>query len=315
MAKKISVKPVFANPGSVRGSLSQKGLTRFPNAKMRIPPFLEANGSYRTGLDENALYISRIKDETERKMEIVRVRGLAKLAKELYGEGMDLSPTSDFYTRMTDAKMGTQERCPFAEMKDGDNTYNIEQVKEELITYAYLRVHPDVAPSKKALLESKYAHCRYFVNDSDVEDDSSYNNKKEINKAIVMLDNLSKDKQKKIARQLGLPISESSSEKAVYNALDNFIKNSNKSEGKFNATRFVEVCEIKDENLDIMDLVKLCIQFNILKKEAKTKKIKRGNVPFADNEEHAVAILSDPNNQDDLFSLKSELDIKLNTAK
>lgn len=315
MIKTISVKKIHGQPGSVRGSLSAKGLTRFPGAKFRIPPYLEPNGTYRTGLDEDALYISRIADEKEREMEKTRVRELRRMADLLYGKNMDLSSTSEFYTKMTDRMMGTEQRCPFAELLDGDNNYNISEVKEDLITYAYLRVHPEIAPSKNALLQGKYAHCKYFVNEIEVEDENAYTNKKEINKAIIVLDSLSIDKQRKVARQLGLSLSESASDMAVYNALDNFIKQANKTEGKFNATRFIEVTELRDENLEIMDTVKLALKYNILKRDTKTGKIKRAGQIFADSEDKAIIKLSDPNNQDDLYSIKSEIEIKLNTAK
>jgi hypothetical protein len=60
--------------------LAQKGMTRIPGTGVFKYPYKELDGKYRTGLDPDAAYIRRIKDDTERELEVERVTALkAKL--------------------------------------------------------------------------------------------------------------------------------------------------------------------------------------------------------------------------------------------
>ena len=52
-----------------------------------------------------------------------------------------------------------------------------------------------------------------------------YTKKKQlINKAIIKFDNITIDKKRKVARLLGLPVTEDTKEEVVYNQIDNLLK-------------------------------------------------------------------------------------------
>ncbi len=306
--KKIST--IFRNdadPNSFRGSLSKYNMTRFPGTLNRKVPYREKDGKYRTGLDPEADYIKRMSPE-EAEQEITRVKGYLEKAKAFYGD-IDISPRSDFYTKMTSDKlMGTPERAPIAPLKDGDNLYNVD-TPEDLIMFAYLRVHPDIAPSKDAINSGKYPKAVYYVNDDSVEDAVSSKRKRFINKAIGLLDSLTTNKMKKVGRQLGLPFTDDTTEDSVYTALDTFIKSAETGKGQKNAELFISFCEMKDENLAIRDVVKEALLYNVLR-ENKDGKIMRGRNVLAPNEEDAIVYLTNQDNLDDFVSIQEEIKIK-----
>lgn len=311
--KKISsVVRKGVDPNSYKGSLSKYNMNRFPGTLNRKVPYLESDGRYRTGLDPNAAYIDKL-PEGEREQERTRVTKLMEKAKDLLGD-IDFGPRSDYYTKMTIGdEMGTPLRAPIAVLKDGDNLYNID-IPEDLVTFAYLRVHPDIAPSMGAVLTGNYPKAVYFVNDDEVEDEESSKSKRSVNKAISYLDNLTVVKMKKVGRQLGLPFTENTSENSVYVALDNFIKASEELKTRKNADLFIKFCEMKDENLAIRDTLKEALQYQVLRLN-KEGHILRGRNQFAANEEEAVIYLTNSDNIDDYTSLLEEIKIKkLKTA-
>src|SRR5687767_10854942 len=76
-------------------SLRKQGYSRFPGTKRMIFPYKEADGKYRTGLDESARYLDNIEDATIRNAEKERIKKeRIRLEQAL---GVDLSPFSSFY--------------------------------------------------------------------------------------------------------------------------------------------------------------------------------------------------------------------------
>ena len=306
--KKIStISQKGLSQNSFRGTLEKYNMTRFPGTLNRKVPYREKDGRYRTGLDPTADYIAKL-PENEREQEVTRVTALLEKAQHLYGEEMDLGPRSDFYQKMTSDGMGTPERASIAILRDGDNLYNID-IPEDLVIFAYLRCHPDIAPSMDAVNSGKYPKATYFVNDDEVEDKVSSTRKRSINKAISILDTLSTQKMKRIGRQLGLPFTDDTTENSVYVALDNFIKSSEDSKKKQNAELFINFSEMKDENLIIRDTIKEAFLYNVLRKN-KEGHIMRGRNTFSASEEDAVVYLTNPENLDDYTTIQEEIKIK-----
>lgn len=294
------------NAATLAGSLAKNGYSRFPGTFFRLQPYPDVGG-YRTGLDENANYIKKIGDPTEQEQEKAYVKSLREKAEALYGY-VDLEPNSDFYRKMTDHKMNTEERCPFYKLGEGDNIFNLDK-KEELIAYAFIRVHPYVAPSKEAMKLGDYSHARYYVNDEEVENAVAYKIKQRINEASGILGTLSTEKQKKIARQVGLPVTDNSTEAATYTMLDEYIKQSEKAKFKNQVELFLKMTELNDTHLGIRDLVTQAITYNVLRKKSDGK-IYRGSMTFAETEKDAVVYLTDINNQEELISLEEDLKTK-----
>jgi len=307
--KKISIRKTSgANPNTLKGSLERYGYSSLPGTFKRFEPWLDTDNTYRTGLDENALYIDQIDDPVAREQEKEYVRSLYKKAQRLFGSRVDLSENSDFYRKMTDGKMNTMERCPFVRLKGADNVFNLNDPLD-LVQFAYLRVHPNVAPNERALSMGKYSACMFYVNDDVVENEVSYNVKVVINEAVGLLGLISLDKKKRIARQLDLPVTDSTSEQETYTRLDNFIKESEKTKTDKNAAAFIALTKVDDEQLAIRDLVKQCILLNVLR-ERPDGSLYMGSNLYAKSEKEAILKLSSVDNQLDLTELEEALKTK-----
>jgi hypothetical protein len=219
------------NNGSLEASLSAHGYSRFPGTGVRFVPYKEANGTYRTGLDPNATYLQKLKKTHPEnyKLEVDRV---TELKKRLEAEtGLDLGPKSEYYTQIFNDRV--QVKAAIVRLKEGDNVYNMDD-PFQVITYEWLRVHPLIASSYQAYERGEYpSNTQFYVNDENIEEELKYRKKTLINKAIGFLDSLSLEKRKKVARLLGLPVSDNSKESMVYNLLDTFIKQSEIKSGDF----------------------------------------------------------------------------------
>jgi hypothetical protein len=226
----------------------------------------------------------------------------------MYGD-VDLGSRADFYSDMFHPRhMGTDKRCPLAVLKDGDNVFNLD-IKEQAIVYAYLRVHDkEVAPSAESLLTGNYSRCSFYVNDSDVESERAYKSRSKVNKAISQLDTISTEKQKQIARVIGLPVTDSTKQSIVYNTLDKYIKDSENPRTSDHSDVFMKYVTMKDDNLVVMDTVKQCITYNILRNP--NGAVYKGESFIAGNEAEACKYYANPKKQQEYLLLQEELKLK-----
>jgi len=293
---------------SIESSLAAKGRTRAPFTSERIVPYHEKDGKFRTGLDENALYIKQMPKE-EQLVEKARVKAERERLEEM--SGLDLGPNSPFYSKMFDGEYGQTTRAKIAKLLDGDNLFNLED-STEAIMYAWLRVHPDIALSYQHWQNGKVSDSsvKFFVNDDDVESEIAYKKSSIINKAIMKMDGLSLEKKRKVARLLGLPISDNSSEHVIYSELDKYIKSTEVSFGENKGKNPVEMFEIfadmRNENIDIHDLVHQVFTHSIYRRK-QGGRIYDGEMKVFDSKDQMIEFLSDNRNQDDLFALKERL--------
>lgn len=239
--------------------LAQKGMTRIPGTGVFKYPYKELDGKYRTGLDPDAAYIRRIQDPLERELETERVTKLkAKLEYEL-GD-IDLGPRSQFWNYGLSTSTDDQSHVQSVKLLDGDNFFDLSVPFQE-IAFSWLRVHPTIASSHQAWERGEYAaDTQFYVVDDEIENAVIYKKKQLINKAIVMFDSMTPDKKKKVARLLGLPVTEETKEEVVYNQVDNVLKQTEFKNGKYSGLNPVEVfnrfANMKDDLLHIKDLVK-----------------------------------------------------------
>ena len=294
------------NVFSMEASLAKHGYYRFPGTGVRIQPFKEPDGRYRTGLDENALYISKIKDEELRELERTRVKEL-RLHLESK-TGLDLSPKSEYYARMKETNYNGA-KAEAVRLMDGDNIYDLED-PYKAITYAWLRVHPMIASSYQAWLKGEYLpSTQFFVNDEDIESAILYKKKTSINKAIVELDKMSLEKRRKVGRLLGLPVTDNSKEESVYNILDNFLKQAEVGDGKYKGSNPVDLfnkfVEMDPEILEAKHLVAELIKHSVLR--YKKGRLFEGEVEVAKSEEDLVERLLTPKFQEDLIAYQEKL--------
>jgi hypothetical protein len=296
---------------TMQGGLANKGLTRIPGTGVFKYPYKELDGKYRTGLDPDAGYIKRIKDETERTIEIERVTKLKeKLEREL---SLDLSPRSSFWNYALSITPDDTSHVQPVKLMDGDNIYDLSIPYQEF-TFAWLRVHPTIASSYQAWLRGEYpADTQFYVADEDVENAVTYKKKQLINKAIIKFDSMSIEKKKKVARLLGLPVTEETKEEVVYNLVDNMLKQTEFKGGQYQGLNPVEVfnrfADMKENILHIKDLVKQALAHSVYRVK-NSGRIYEGEFEVAKSEDELVMYLADDDHQDDLLVLEQKLKSK-----
>jgi hypothetical protein len=297
---------------TMQGGLAQKGLTRIPGTGVFKYPYKELDGQYRTGLDPNAAYIRRIQDPTEKEMEIERVTELRKKLEEALGD-INLGPRSSFWNYGMATSPDDSTHVQPMKLIDGDNFFDLNSPLQEL-AFAWLRVHPTIASSYQAWERGEYpADTQFYVADEEIENAVTFKKKQLINKAIVKFDSMTPEKKRKVARLLGLPVTDDTKEEAVYNLVDNVLKQTEFKNGKYQGLNPVEVftrfADMRENLLHIKDLVKQAIAHSVYRLKANGK-VYEGEFEVAKDEEELVKFLADDDNQDELITLEQKLKTK-----
>ena len=313
IGKISTIKKDYSSTGlqTMQQGLSQKGMTRIPGTGVFKYPYKELDGQYRTGLDPNAMYIRRIGDPTEREIEIERVTKLKeKLETAL---NIDLGSRSKFWNSALATSTDDVLHVQPVKLLDGDNYFDLSIPLQEL-AFSWLRVHPTIASSYQAWERGEYpAETQYYVADEDIENQVTFKKKQRINKCIVKFDSMTPEKKRKIARMLGLPVTDDSKEEAVYVQVDNLLKQTEFKSGKYQGLSTVEVFErfadMKENLLHIKDVVKQAIQHSIYRVR-NSGRIYEGEYEVAVDEEALIKYLADDEHQDDLITLEQKLKAK-----
>ena len=292
--------------------LSQKGFTRIPGTGVFKYPYKELDGKYRTGLDPDAAYIRRIQDPTEKELEIERVKALrAKLENEI-GD-IDLGPRSSFWNYGLSTSTDDQTHVQPVKLLDGDNYFDLSIPFQE-IAFSWLRVHPTIASSHQAWERGEYpAETQFYVVDDEIENAVIYKKKQLINKAIVKFDSMTPEKKRKVARLLGLPVTEDTKEEVVYNQVDNTLKQTEFKNGKYSGLNPVEVfnrfADMKEDLLHIQDLIKQAVAHSVYRVKPNGK-VYEGEFEIAKDEQELIKFIADDDNQDELLILEGKLKTK-----
>ena len=297
---------------TMQKGLAEKGLTRTPGTGVFKYPYKELDGKYRTGLDPDASYIKRIQDPTERQLEIERVTKLKERLENALG-GIDLGPRSKFWNYGLSSSTNDQYHVQPVKLIDGDNYFDFNQTIQE-ISFSWLRVHPTIASSYQAWERGEFAaDTQFSVVDDEIESKILYSKKQAINKAIIKFDDMTPEKKRKVARLLGLPVTENSKDEIVYNLVDNILKQTEFKTGNFQGLKPIEVfnrfADMKDNLLHIKDLVKQALTHSIYRTKPNGK-IYEGEFEIAKDEEDLVKFLADDDNQDELLTLEGKLKTK-----
>jgi len=297
---------------TMQGGLATKGLTRIPGTGVFKYPYKELDGQYRTGLDANAGYIRRISDPLEREMEVERVTALKAKLETALGD-VNLGPRSSFWNYGLSTSTEDVLHVQAVKLTDGDNYYDLGNPFQEL-AFAWLRVHPTIASSYQAWERGDYpADIQFYVADDEIENAIIFKKKQLINKAISKFDAMTPEKKKKVARLLGLPISDDSKEEVVYNLVDNILKETEFKGGKFQGLSTVEVfnrfAEMKENLLHIKDLVKQAVTHSVYRVKPNGR-IYEGDYEIAVDEDALIKFLADDDNQDELLTLEGKLKTK-----
>jgi hypothetical protein len=182
------------------------------------------------------------------------------------------------------------------------------------LAFSWLRVHPTIASSYQAWERGEYpADIQFYVADDEIENAVLFKKKQLINKAIVKFDAMTPEKKRKVARLLGLPVTEDTKEEAVYNLVDNVLKQTEFKNGKYQGLNPVEVftrfADMKENLLHIKDLVKQAITHSVYRLKANGK-VYEGEFEVAKDEDDLVKHLADDDNQEDLITLEQKLKSK-----
>ena len=304
---------VGAQTQTMETSLLKEGMTRVPGTGEFKFPYKEASGRYRTGLDENAAYIKRIQDETERSLEVKRITTWRKqIAEALSISESDLLPTSKFWNYSLYRDGIDELHVTSIKLVDGENSFDLDNVRQ-LITFAWLRVHPTIASSFQAYERGEYgADCKWYVVDDERDNDILFKKKQLINKAVAELDNMTPTKRRKVARLMGLPVSEDTKDEIVYNQIDNIIKDTEVKSGYFKGTNpislFNRFALMEEKLLDVSDLVEQAVTHSIYR--LKNEKLYEGELKIADNKSEWVQFLMDEDNQEDYLALLDKVKMK-----
>ena len=297
---------------TMQGGLAAKGLTRIPGAGVFKYPYKELDNRYRTGLDPDASYIKRIQDPTERELEKERVTKLRQKLELELGD-VDLGPRSSFWNYGLSVSSDDNLHVQPVKLMDGDNIFDLSNPLQEL-QFSWLRVHPTIASSYAAWERGDYpADTQFYVADDEIENAVLFKKKQLINKAIVKFDSMSPEKKKKVARLLGLPVTDNTTEESVYNQVDNLLKQTEFKNGKFSGLDPVKVfnqfADMKENLLNIKDLVKQALHHSIYRMKPNGK-IYEGEFEVAMDEDELVKMLADDDNQDMLLTLEGKLKSK-----
>jgi len=297
---------------TMQGGLSLRGLTRIPGTGVFKYPYRELDGKYRTGIDPEAAYIRRISDPLEREMETERVIALRDKLQAALGD-VDLGPRSQFWNYGLSTSSNDSLHVQPVKLLDGDNFFDLSIPLQEL-AFSWLRVHPTIASSYQAWERGEFpADTQFYVADEDIENAVMFKKKQLINKAIVKFDSMTPDRKRKVARLLGLPVTDDTKEEAVYNLVDNVLKQTEFKNGKYQGLNPVEVftrfADMRDNLLHIKDLVKQAITHSIYRLRPNGK-VYEGEFEVAKDEDDLIKLLADDDNQDMLLTLEGKLKTK-----
>ena len=297
---------------TMQGGLSLRGLTRIPGTGVFKYPYRELDGKYRTGIDPEAAYIRRISDPLEREMETERVVALRDKLQAALGD-VDLGPRSQFWNYGLSTSSNDSLHVQPVKLLDGDNFFDLSIPLQEL-AFSWLRVHPTIASSYQAWERGEFpADTQFYVADEDIENAVMFKKKQLINKAIVKFDSMTPDRKRKVARLLGLPVTDDTKEEAVYNLVDNVLKQTEFKNGKYQGLNPVEVftrfADMRDNLLHIKDLVKQAITHSIYRLRPNGK-VYEGEFEVAKDEDDLIKLLADDDNQDMLLTLEGKLKTK-----
>lgn len=312
IGKISSIKKNYANGNSLEAALSQKGYDRFPGTYSSILPYKEQSGKYRTGLDPEAPYLMRLSEE-EKKLAIEDINEARERLEKV--TGLDLSPRSDYYNYAKGTSDG-QPRVKLVKLYQGDNIFSFSNARME-ITYRWASVHPTIASSMEAYKQGKYQSAtQFFVNNDDIETEETFKIKVLVNKAVAKLETLNPEKRKKVARLLGMPVSENSKEMIVYNLLDSFIKQGDVKEGSFKGqdaiVLFTKFADMENQLLTLKDTVKQAIKHGIYKIKVGGR-VFEGEVEVFKTEDELISYLYSDKGQEDLLALEDKLNAKKST--
>lgn len=300
---------------SLEASLSDKGYDRFPGTYVMMLPFKEMSGKYRTGLDPDAGYLNKYPDD----IKALKIKEINETRARLEeATGLELGPRSSYYNIASRGKDGEQiTKVGTVKVYQGDNIFTFRDPIQE-ITFIWLSVHPQIASSLRAYERGEYvSQTQFYVNNEDIEQEQVFTKKSKVNKAIAELEEMSPEKKKKVARLLGLPVSDNTKESQVYNLLDSWIKQdeikTGEHKGQNPITLFNKLTGLEGKMLAVKDIVEQAIT-NSIYRVVKGGRVYEGAQELFKSKDELVEYLYSDKGQEDYLALGDKLNVKKTMA-
>ena len=308
MARTVKISPIQKTYNSdfktMESSLASKGFVRSPGTKRYLMPIVEADGRYRTGLDKNAEYIKKLSPE-EQRAELAFIDEALEKLKSTY-------PDTDFGPRSKVWNAWSESPIKISHIPMGNDTVilNPDSNILDFLTYCWVRIHRDIARSLESFNNSECPECQYYLANEEAENKALFAKKKLINKSIVTFENLPPTKQRQVARLMFLPISDNTTDEAVYNMMDNTLKKPEFETGEFKGLStlsvFNNLVKLTDDRLKIKDLIEQALRYNIYRKGTGDK-IYEGTEMLSASKEDLTNHLLDDKNQNELIALETRI--------
>ena len=262
--------------------LSDLGMNSFPRTSTTTEvPILY--GKYLSGFDKNAFYLDLIQDEKQKAKEIKTIEQKVKDFNAKYPHFkvddviVNKSPDGSLIANSFYLEMLIELK---AEMTILNSDSPEDQVKMEIIkTNAKYNPAFDVAPDLVTARESNKSY-KFYISNTEVDVENEVIKKKELNKAITLLDTISSDDKERfllVVKHL-LPANKglsTESDMRLYKRADDYINgiiDGEKAKGGETFYRnFIKVCEMDRDVLYNKVLIKYAIMTNIIRFNSKTK--------------------------------------------
>ena len=306
---------------TLENALAQHGYAMFPGSGQAYPPMKGPNGRYLTGLDDKALYIQRMPDPAMREAEKIIVNARRERLELASGVTSDpnnrdrtgLGALSPYYSDIYDMdKMNTQEVAQRYKLTSC-NVFNFNNAQDEITYWWLIQNTKLIAPSLQAWRSGTCpSKVLFYIDNPEAEANVLYVDNMAAVDAIVELRKMTIEKRLKVAKLLGLPVSESTMEQIVFNKLHDFIQSGNIKDGEYKGQKsvklFNQICSLSDEVLARTSLVKEAINTRVYIK--RNGIVYEGNNAIANSEELLIQELCQADRYMEYLALKAKVDAK-----
>ena len=309
---KILPLPVNFKQGemTMQNALAEKGYMRHPGTGIGIVPIQGLDGKYLTGLDPEANYIRRMRmtnpEAVEAEAKIVKQRKERLEATT----GLELGPRSEYYAGVYGPKFNTGQVASRVKLIDGENTFNFSNPHKEIEFWWLTQITDLIAPS---IEEWKKGNCKstvqFYVSNPEAEAAVVYEKNMTIAKAIESLKVMTTDRQRKVAKLIGLPVTDNDKPEIVFNQLFVMLNNSTIESGEYKGQNSIDlfnrIAAMTDKMLAVKSLVKEALHLRVFSKRQGI--IYEGSVSIAQSEDELVNELSLDSKQMERLALETRV--------
>jgi hypothetical protein len=309
---KILPLPVNFKQGemTMQNALAEKGYMRHPGTGIGMCPVQGLDGKYLTGLDPDASYIRRMRatnpEAATREAAIVQERRDRLEAVT----GLDLGPRSEYYSGVYGSKFNSGQVATRVKLIDGDNTFNFSNPHKEIEFWWLTQIIDLIAPSQE---EWKKGNCKstvqFYISNPEAEASIIYAQNMTITKAVETLRQMSVDRQRKVAKLIGLAITDNDKPEIVFNALYTMISKGSVENGEYKGQNSVDlfnrIAGMTDKLLSVRSLVREAIQLRVLSK--RNGIIYEGEAAIAQSEDQLIDEMSLDSKQMERLALETRV--------